>query len=102
MIRQPPRSTLFPYAALFRSTGLPSEPGPAFSIEAQRSIEPFGPLAMGALRRAGVEPETFLPEYGPDRKSTRLNSSHANISYAVFCLKKKYNFTHHTVLSLLF
>src|SRR5215203_552326 len=64
MIRLPPRSTLFPYTTLFRSGGRPGVPPPL----------PSG----GAV---GGRPQ--------DRKSTRLNSSHANISYAVFCLKKK-------------
>src|SRR2546430_13175262 len=66
MIRRPPRSTLFPYTTLFRS-----------------------PLAL-LFREVGVKPgaKWFLAE-GEDRKSTRLNSSHSQISYAVFCLKKK-------------
>src|SRR3712207_8536336 len=95
MIRRPPRSTLFPYTTLFRS----GHRGPAAQVEAE-------------LRRAGVAGEedeavqdgddeqegAEVPARGqralghgeaPDRKSTRLNSSHANISYAVFCLKKK-------------
>src|SRR3712207_7613502 len=68
MIRRPPRSTLFPYTTLFRSpTDLPW----------QRVVNKQGGLARG-----------YVPN-GLDRKSTRLNSSHANISYAVFCLKKK-------------
>src|SRR5438445_6329044 len=66
MIRRPPRSTLFPYTTLFRSA--PVVPGHA-----------------GPARRRAPQPG----ESGADRKSTRLNSSHANISYAVFCLKKK-------------
>src|SRR5688572_31444364 len=70
MIRPPPRSTLFPYTTLFRSNRV--EGGYRFSRRRQR--QPF-PLA-------GPHPET-------DRKSTRLNSSHSQISYAVFCLKKK-------------
>src|SRR5258707_1929100 len=68
MIRRPPRSTLFPYTTLFRSP-VRRVPGP----------EP-GPAGRRPRRPAAG---------GPDRKSTRLNSSHANISYAVFCLKKK-------------
>src|SRR3712207_8031060 len=95
MIRRPPRSTLFPYTTLFRSTArhrvredLP--PG---------RVQRTGRHPRGALRRGGsvvrgpcVPPAPgwdrhLLP--GQDRKSTRLNSSHANISYAVFCLKKK-------------
>src|SRR5947209_10339292 len=78
MIRRPPRSTLFPYTTLFRS-----------QIEGRdvRLLLPAPALANHVLRnrrerRCAVEP-------GGDRKSTRLNSSHANISYAVFCLKKK-------------
>src|SRR3712207_7720752 len=96
MIRRPPRSTLFPYTTLFRS--------PRGRREGLQRLTP---------RRAGVVHEDVHPPHGPghlvgqpsallvrrqvgrhgphvaDRKSTRLNSSHANISYAVFCLKKK-------------
>src|SRR3712207_8978649 len=79
MIRRPPRSTLFPYTTLFRSPrrrGLPAEPCP----RAAHRRGAAGPaLADPRERGAGLL----------DRKSTRLNSSHANISYAVFCLKKK-------------
>src|SRR5258708_20219243 len=64
MIRRPPRSTLFPYTTLFRS-GRGGKPPP------------------------GLREGRALPPHGPDRKSTRLNSSHQIISYAVFCLKKK-------------
>src|SRR2546430_12270934 len=87
MIRRPPRSTLFPYTTLFRSRrsgrwprrrGGP--PGPA-------------PATRGARSRRSV-----LRTRGPrDRKSTRLNSSHSQISYAVFCLKKKNKTTHPAV-----
>src|SRR5215216_7239075 len=73
MIRRPPRSTLFPYTTLFRS-GLPAR---AFDAERLAAAK-HGPAA-----RATSRPHT------PDRKSTRLNSSHQIISYAVFCLKKK-------------
>src|SRR5438132_3110022 len=73
MIRRPPRSTLFPYTTLFRST-LPTEV----------SGLGLGPVAVMAAERSGAEPEPAA-----DRKSTRLNSSHTVISYAVFCLKKK-------------
>src|SRR3712207_9034844 len=76
MIRRPPRSTLFPYTTLFRS---PRREGPAPPAATARWPSPARP------RRAGRAPRP------PDRKSTRLNSSHANISYAVFCLKKKKN-----------
>src|SRR3712207_8851525 len=74
MIRRPPRSTLFPYTTLFRS---PVEGGRADALPL-----PHGPRL---LRR---QPPVGVDRIG-DRKSTRLNSSHANISYAVFCLKKK-------------
>src|SRR3712207_7469527 len=97
MIRRPPRSTLFPYTTLFRSgqrygsskriavtaadiTGFAAEYDPQpFHLDEEagrRSV--FGGLAASGWRTAAI-----------DRKSTRLNSSHANISYAVFCLKKK-------------
>src|SRR5438445_1002216 len=72
MIRRPPRSTLFPYTTLFRSRHACSRAGPG-----QRPGR-----ACPWVRRLG-------PAVDLDRKSTRLNSSHANISYAVFCLKKK-------------
>src|SRR3712207_7578302 len=84
MIRRPPRSTLFPYTTLFRSTG---------RGRACRDPNPYRP---GSERGKGVELpalDDFVDEVIQsrklDRKSTRLNSSHANISYAVFCLKKK-------------
>src|SRR2546427_7938745 len=75
MIRRPPRSTLFPYTTLFRSPAL-----------AGHTVRPLGDLAdhrrrQGRKRLQGAD--------RPDRKSTRLNSSHSQISYAVFCLKKK-------------
>src|SRR3712207_7139624 len=86
MIRRPPRSTLFPYTTLFRS-----QQGRAAVDGRGRRGEGAGPDALPPApgpRRAAQG----LPRPGPaegDRKSTRLNSSHANISYAVFCLKKK-------------
>src|SRR3712207_7025073 len=84
MIRRPPRSTLFPYTTLFRSH-LPTFAGVnvpvMFADEGDASSEPL------TLAETG-EPTDDLA-YIVDRKSTRLNSSHANISYAVFCLKKK-------------
>src|SRR3712207_7953465 len=79
MIRRPPRSTLFPYTTLFRSAALRLAPGRAEAC-ADRAREP--PLRRAAARGRGRGRRG-------DRKSTRLNSSHANISYAVFCLKKK-------------
>src|SRR3712207_7651113 len=81
MIRRPPRSTLFPYTTLFRSAWWRSR---ADADHAARAAS--GRRATRAVD--GVEPA--LDRIDPrDRKSTRLNSSHANISYAVFCLKKK-------------
>src|SRR3712207_7665010 len=96
MIRRPPRSTLFPYTTLFRSA---LRHQPAQLDAADDSLEEAAPRLrprLGALRQAG-EPENLRLRPRArgrdgalrDRKSTRLNSSHANISYAVFCLKKK-------------
>src|SRR5256886_3021649 len=98
MIRRPPRSTLFPYTTLFRSNNaqLPAIPGKRY-------------FTIGEVSElCGVKPhvlrywEQEFPQLKPvkrrgDRKSTRLNSSHSQISYAVFCLKKK-NKTNHTVV----
>src|SRR3712207_8357188 len=97
MIRRPPRSTLFPYTTLFRSlkghrhriaydrhTVRPEPPGQLLERLGTREGKGEVPEAAGvgkAIRRQCLS--------GGDRKSTRLNSSHANISYAVFCLKKK-------------
>src|SRR3712207_8351867 len=91
MIRRPPRSTLFPYTTLFRShpdhrTGDPRGWHPA--LPATRGQ--FGPPTGGVHDSRGrLHAGPLLTAVRPDRKSTRLNSSHANISYAVFCLKKK-------------
>src|SRR3712207_7488068 len=90
MIRRPPRSTLFPYTTLFRSdglfataTGVPldeqTRPSPATLLGRSEDDDHAGHGSMDHTGHTDVE----------DRKSTRLNSSHANISYAVFCLKKK-------------
>src|SRR3989442_10549231 len=79
MIRRPPRSTLFPYTTLFRSTRFPIVAGAALTASEVQTI--LGNAAATAnMTRAGIR---------QDRKSTRLNSSHVRISYAVFCLKKK-------------
>src|SRR2546426_2337627 len=84
MIRRPPRSTLFPYTTLFRSVMV---------FEGDPSAQPAGiNLRWGdvlAARGSGTNTELFLNSLDGDRKSTRLNSSHLVISYAVFCLKKK-------------
>src|SRR3712207_7333873 len=83
MIRRPPRSTLFPYTTLFRS--LAAELGPVPQVAEEQVGVCYGGLlaAPSVARRPGLRASRV------DRKSTRLNSSHANISYAVFCLKKK-------------
>src|SRR3712207_8739869 len=85
MIRRPPRSTLFPYTTLFRSAGveLPVLPGRREARRRQRR-RPLLPRLPELLER-----RRLLRDRARDRKSTRLNSSHANISYAVFCLNKK-------------
>src|SRR3712207_8082214 len=95
MIRRPPRSTLFPYTTLFRSAGR-RPGGVARHVAGSRRADPQAaaelpaddPADDGHLHPAPQYP-WLLPLLSGDRKSTRLNSSHANISYAVFCLKKK-------------
>src|SRR3712207_7077739 len=96
MIRRPPRSTLFPYTTLFRSRALPAPR----RVGPRRQRRGGGGRGLRLLRsddrqadRLGRDPRGGRPRARPrlDRKSTRLNSSHANISYAVFCLKKKKN-----------
>src|SRR3712207_7232512 len=101
MIRRPPRSTLFPYTTLFRS------------VRARRAAESLQEDTKAEARRQreellegtrrDIEAETsraldqIRREVAKDRKSTRLNSSHANISYAVFCLKKKKKYNLKTI-----
>src|SRR3712207_8328133 len=98
MIRRPPRSTLFPYTTLFRSSGEQA----ARIIGRLAGVSDWGTSLAVPLDddSEGTETTVFYPwhrvesvrlarEEERDRKSTRLNSSHANISYAVFCLKKK-------------
>src|SRR3712207_7716240 len=87
MIRRPPRSTLFPYTTLFRSYNIRKD---AYS----RAIQGQSSGGICAFNVAWRRPDQFSRVYTVvrsyvDRKSTRLNSSHANISYAVFCLKQK-------------
>src|SRR5688572_31963512 len=85
MIRRPPRSTLFPYTTLFRSTGI-STSGDAVG----GSSSPDGVVAVMWTAAGNGAPTPLSTERSfADRKSTRLNSSHSQISYAVFCLKKK-------------
>src|SRR3712207_7757430 len=102
MIRRPPRSTLFPYTTLFRSTRVRTLDGRDFVRIENRTIllEPYLAALWTPNDRlfsqfwVSVPFDTYgnpvyVNQFGKDRKSTRLNSSHANISYAVFCLKKK-------------
>src|SRR2546430_9120931 len=98
MIRRPPRSTLFPYTTLFRSLilakGFAYLGQPPVIGEVIAGIV-LGPSFLGSDASALLLPFTVAPflgviaQLGVDRKSTRLNSSHSQISYAVFCLKKK-------------
>src|SRR3712207_8645468 len=88
MIRRPPRSTLFPYTTLFRSDEIPLGARILFVADA------YDAMTTERVYRGPLTHEAALRELercagAQDRKSTRLNSSHANISYAVFCLKKK-------------
>src|SRR3712207_8680863 len=102
MIRRPPRSTLFPYTTLFRSlcsrdevgVHLPACRGDPVGEDApcpREELRPVDPAVTGRTLQGVHGVSSVL---APDRKSTRLNSSHANISYAVFCLKKKKNLSH--------
>src|SRR5438477_8466772 len=87
MLPRPPRSTLFPYTTLFRSFEVPEQ-----AARLSRGVVERRQLGRGAapLRRGGRALNNAKePMATPDRKSTRLNSSHMSISYAVFCLKKK-------------
>src|SRR3712207_8753525 len=101
MIRRPPRSTLFPYTTLFRSVAraagrrrLPevgdAQPGRGELLDLRLRAR-----RVGDVGHLGAQPRRAHR----DRKSTRLNSSHANISYAVFCLKKKKNKAHTSIYS---
>src|SRR2546421_1633953 len=87
MIRRPPRSTLFPYTTLFRSG---SALAATRSSAGARFVGPVGRMSRGGEKFA-CSSRTGRPLRHQDRKSTRLNSSHDQISYAVFCLKKKKN-----------
>src|SRR3712207_7224125 len=99
MIRRPPRSTLFPYTTLFRSRDeRVHQPGVAAD---RHDVDVAAGLAAAPEAADRHELDAGRPLTQPgDRKSTRLNSSHANISYAVFCLKKKKKKISHTDLYL--
>src|SRR3712207_6990391 len=89
MIRRPPRSTLFPYTTLFRSVA-GQRPDLGAKKRLMSRAATLRPITRMIRTRAAVQARSVANCGGtPDRKSTRLNSSHANISYAVFCLKKK-------------
>src|SRR2546430_9160317 len=92
MIRRPPRSTLFPYTTLFRSMPVVTQ---RRNILAGLGISFAVVAAVGALRLMQNPTEQSGNYSVRDRKSTRLNSSHSQISYAVFCLKKKKNKTNY-------
>src|SRR5262245_65247745 len=95
LIRRPPRSTLFPYTTLFRSTADVLATGQRIQIPPHRVVRDFVADLHAPIRGFTFERATRV-----DRKSTRLNSSHLGISYAVFCLKKKkkkYNRLYHTI-----
>src|SRR5256884_6307270 len=95
MIRRPPRSTLFPYTTLFRSHSAAHAPprrgtAPASDARPRQKVRAENGAARCRCATARRNPDSSLPwTTGQDRKSTRLNSSHGYISYAVFCLKKK-------------
>src|SRR3712207_8232014 len=95
MIRRPPRSTLFPYTTLFRSHDADQVPGSGVlraRLGQQLDADEDQDGHHGQVDQEDRAPPEVLQQEPADRKSTRLNSSHANISYAVFCLKKKTNF----------
>src|SRR3712207_8760930 len=101
MIRRPPRSTLFPYTTLFRSdapvpTTLSGVPVRLFPSRRLVHGPRFAGLVSAGLQAWLRRCAATYDLVHVDRKSTRLNSSHANISYAVFCLKKKKNYSHIT------
>src|SRR3712207_8071351 len=97
MIRRPPSSSLFPYTTLFRSQKI-AEGEAASDKSCRYMLELMNQNELDWWLDAGLPPGVYAANKAGDRKSTRLNSSHANISYAVFCLKKKKcdrNITHH-------
>src|SRR2546421_7708575 len=101
MIRRPPRSTLFPYTTLFRSERWHDMHDADTVVVWDAHIGGY-PVAMLGIESRPIPRRGFIPGDGPeqwtDRKSTRLNSSHDQISYAVFCLKKKKNTKYETAI----
>src|SRR2546427_7943098 len=96
MIRRPPRSTLFPYTTLFRSAWRRPRAGEIEQTD-RTAVDPgerHGDGAAGHAVHCAVELGNEQAHQSRDRKSTRLNSSHSQISYAVFCLKKKKKLAH--------
>src|SRR2546422_8335902 len=96
MIRRPPRSTLFPYTTLFRSVVGPITPVLVPPVTVNATARPpvvrlFPKASLARRVSVAMAPDKTLAADAVDRKSTRLNSSHGYISYAVFCLKKKKN-----------
>src|SRR3712207_8301191 len=89
MIRRPPRSTLFPYTTLFRSEEVDYARIAAPALVVRGDADEYTEPEIAQRLAAAIPGSRLLRLPGTDRKSTRLNSSHANISYAVFCLKKK-------------
>src|SRR3712207_7347042 len=103
MIRRPPRSTLFPYTTLFRSAQLarpdlavPGIEPVVLPVPLRRAVGRAEQPSAPSRQVSGLHLSEPSRPRRQDRKSTRLNSSHANISYAVFCLKKKTTSSHHT------
>src|SRR3712207_7291932 len=98
MIRRPPRSTLFPYTTLFRSISVSL--GLQYGVPLEVYVSKFAHMRFepsGLTNDPDIRVAKSIVDYVfRDRKSTRLNSSHANISYAVFCLKKKKNTNNNT------
>src|SRR5258708_26070857 len=95
MIRRPPRSTLFPYTTLFRSPPPPVEGGPTCTLDELEGYALLDRLGIPHAPSVALDINiVHAPALPLDRKSTRLNSSHQIISYAVFCLKKKNPIAH--------
>src|SRR5256885_9885902 len=102
MIRRPPRSTLFPYTTLFRSVlaWKPGDKAPKVIAKGAGGFDGVAVVGTRILVSSWADSTVSAYETGQDRKSTRLNSSHLVISYAVFCLKKKkitYTCSHRTL-----